>query len=1069
MKVTFINEATELERREKLVSLLTNLGVFRQPDSTVYLTFNTRKVRIMAEFFEQLPIKKLILPEIRTLRGFYDSLVNQYFPELKILLPEQKKILIQYLIDHKCDENDRSFLQSIREDLIQFDHYCSLYLLPDNEKQEIIDKALNENAGILSSFYNLVNTYLDEKGLIDYNAIPGKIDFSVLGPNLPKIKYLIFDDFYWLYPYQTKIVQQLLMMAEHVIWMDNPAVGNVGWGSVSERGIPEELAVHLQLENGRKTSNEITSIMKEKLTKEFFTDEPSLQIINCPTIKGEVKHAVHMIKYLIDQRGAHPSHIILTYLSPDYVPYIETEFGNQNIPYNLGRGIQVQHVPVMQMIIRFLGLPLSDFPVTETLSLLKHPIVRATNLTGIRFSGLELKHLEEWCNLLHIKEFNPQILQFQPEEWFADIKTIENPELALPSLWLDEGKLSADSVKIIISAINKLNQLIERYSSQKQMDKDEFLISLKEILDNISSLQSPYQDLQTIHSTNLLNSLYDEFATAVEQLEPESLSWSDWVRMFINLINNRTEPMPYPNGVRCLEKLEARGMTGDYLIVLGGNKHFLPDSIELPGLFKEALKEHIGSHSRIFSSFSEADYLIHQYIFNFRHTVISYPSRVGSEQSGLSPVLYLRLAECLSDDEKTSEEIETLLKKKYIRNMRNLATEISAYENAIIADEEKLTNKLNIDVKNKLIDQRLDRNIKNTGIYAGFVGVDKAWKGLLKKTLHTADSVRWSPTKIDMLAKCPFRFWMRYGLKIRVEETADSPMDTLLIGKIYHLALQNIFRDKDVWQELSSVSDINRLIKLFDYHFEQAIGSVKKIFSPILPYMEFMVNGMLESIRQYEIENLVRYETDRIKKTGKVPEKIETEVPVDQSVRLKSYNIPLVGRIDRIDFFDGEIRFYDYKYSGSTYGYDMKNGLYWQLILYALALEEQYREFQNLYGYIYQLKKNTNGKIGILEDSFFSDFFDNLHKHRSLIMDYLESIISVFEIYHFYPSHLDPAKAHCKHCEFKLVCKRKQFFKNELTALESPLFEASFADADLFPQQHPVKYMPGSLESEEES
>lgn len=204
--------------------------------------------------------------------------------------------------------------------------------------------------------------------------------------------------------------------------------------------------------------------------------------------------------------------------------------------------------------------------------------------------------------------------------------------------------------------------------------------------------------------------------------------------------------------------------------------------------------------------------------------------------------------------------------------------------------------------------------------------------------------VQFSVSRLEKFAKCPFSYFVQYGLKARERKVFElSPPD---LGSFIHTVLDKfstyIDEKKISWRDLDREWCREAISQIVDNTVEGTSGSIFKS-SARYKYLKDRLKKV--------IERAVWLISLHIKKGGFDPEGHEILFgekgkypPI--SIELPSgEKINLIGRIDRIDTMEREegvyVRIVDYKTGDKTFNLsDIYNGLELQLLIYLDAILE---------------------------------------------------------------------------------------------------------------------------------
>jgi len=196
-----------------------------------------------------------------------------------------------------------------------------------------------------------------------------------------------------------------------------------------------------------------------------------------------------------------------------------------------------------------------------------------------------------------------------------------------------------------------------------------------------------------------------------------------------------------------------------------------------------------------------------------------------------------------------------------------------------------------------------------------------------------------SVSKLTDFYKCPYRFYLQYGLGVKPREVAD--LNTADLGNILHAVLELYVRDMR-----------------FDETDEQTRTNAEKCFEQALAddYYRGMRNNpqLAAALEQLKTESLRMCKEVKAQLSASDFVNLETELAFGSKEKLPPVEVDygngkflLIGKIDRVDVKDGKFIVIDYK-SGAAAAHFSEKELYvghkLQLLVYLKAV-------QTFYGY----------------------------------------------------------------------------------------------------------------------
>ncbi|MBR3870809.1 MAG: PD-(D/E)XK nuclease family protein [Clostridia bacterium] len=198
-------------------------------------------------------------------------------------------------------------------------------------------------------------------------------------------------------------------------------------------------------------------------------------------------------------------------------------------------------------------------------------------------------------------------------------------------------------------------------------------------------------------------------------------------------------------------------------------------------------------------------------------------------------------------------------------------------------------------------------------------------------------SNRFSATKFETYALCPFRYFCTYGLKLG--QRKKYSIDNLEIGTFMHAVIERFVKETS---DFSSVDIEKKVKELVDDYIKESIPDfdeyperVKSVFG--------RMTGELCSF----IENLA----EDFKNSSFMPVAFELEIGKGGVAPIKMSDGSVIeGKIDRVDTYkkDGKlyVRIVDYKTGSKTLSFsELKNGISMQMFIYLFAIKQHGKDY----------------------------------------------------------------------------------------------------------------------------
>lgn len=265
--------------------------------------------------------------------------------------------------------------------------------------------------------------------------------------------------------------------------------------------------------------------------------------------------------------------------------------------------------------------------------------------------------------------------------------------------------------------------------------------------------------------------------------------------------------------------------------------------------------------------------------------------------------------------------------------------ELQSYDNDKLYD----VNLLKKDYANKLSNHKIDI-IKDDNLDK----INNNYMHDLNKKIKESTSAKLynnelliSPSSIESYAKCPFYYFMQYGIKLKVKE--KYLFDNREAGTFVHYVLENIIRNDlneitldniDLYVEKYSKNYLEDNNKICDnrtkYVIKRLSESTKNVVKSIIEEQQFS---------KYK----PRFTELKIKPN-------ETVKPFE--ISLDDKKVKITGVVDRLDSYEDENNYYyriiDYKTGEKSFRLDeVINGINLQMLIYLLAIKENSNKITN--------------------------------------------------------------------------------------------------------------------------
>ncbi|WP_406700581.1 PD-(D/E)XK nuclease family protein [Singulisphaera sp. Ch08] len=294
-----------------------------------------------------------------------------------------------------------------------------------------------------------------------------------------------------------------------------------------------------------------------------------------------------------------------------------------------------------------------------------------------------------------------------------------------------------------------------------------------------------------------------------------------------------------------------------------------------------------------------------------------------------------------------------------------------------------------------------------------------------------------SPSQLESFLFCPFQFFLRYMLKLAaVDERDELEEDYTERGSRVHHVLELL--ERMLSQEPGNRLERAEALLLRERNSQPKFGSEID-----LGIDEIEQRRLIRTIRRY-VRQHDAYESLNSSGTP-IPHLFEVVFGLEES-DVESYpslvlgteadTVRLQGKIDRIDLVSGTefpaYRVIDYKSGTCPSKKDVKNAIYLQLPLYALAVERIVLKHA-------EARLSDVGYWGLAADGFKPIMLKNWDNDREALEKYVTDVVGQLRKGRFV---VDSCKDDCiQRCEYGSVCRIRQARSARKVREEEPSLE----------------------------
>ena len=320
-------------------------------------------------------------------------------------------------------------------------------------------------------------------------------------------------------------------------------------------------------------------------------------------------------------------------------------------------------------------------------------------------------------------------------------------------------------------------------------------------------------------------------------------------------------------------------------------------------------------------------------------------------------------------------------------------------------------------------------------------------------------------TEIETYSKCPYRYFVNFGIKPYYDENYD--VDARELGSIVHTSLEDVSRlikDEDI-EKITS----EQLDELIIENFNTSVDNYLDMTRKNDPRNRFILNNIIKNTKNNSRELI-----NQLKKGEFKVSDVEVDFGYNKENDLPGVYVDdknyLRGRIDRIDKANNYLRIIDYKTGKKVFKIvNILNGLDLQLLVYMMSasslsdtitpigsfympLSDELEKMKDTYEKsniekIYEDKFKMNGLVVKVNEEVFKlidkENFDSKNigvidiKNTDILTKEEEQVVNNFakELISKYikeikigniklnPIRYNESQNECQYCDFKGICK----------------------------------------------
>lgn len=777
-------------------------------------------------------------------------------------------------------------------------------------------------------------------------------------------------------------------------------------------------------------NSEFHRLIKENLfNQKLSTQIPTNNIYKFVglNIRDEVETIAKIIKWKITQNPELNLNQICIAIKgiQKYSNLIREIFHKYGIPVNVTDRFYLKNSLPVISIIRLLDLIRKDYFYEDLFFVLRS--------SYLDFSDIDVQNLRDTLELIKITRGKDRIN-----------KAIENRISYLNTIPQDEYPQRENELEKLNKAkddFSKFFNLLEPFENKQT--PSEFIFNLRNLIQQLHVYEKIFEaklDLNNelnivsyskdVRSLKLFDAILDELNYTFEKLNQQNQRFS--FNQFFDFITtavfgsrfNIKERWGY--GVLVTSPDEIRGLSFKILFLPGMENGIFPAPYT-PLIFLE--EKYIRNERE---KLLEDRYLFYQTLNAFEDELyLSYPKQ-DEKKENIPSDFIVELAEVCNVQDFDKTEIDKIIftqselfKKYSISDLLKFEFEADSLKERIRKVSETIQNMIN----------RVNNNIDGEGKEFCAIITDE---NLLKNLYSDLNGKTFSITELETYAKCPFKYFLNYILKIKTEEEIEEDIQKREFGLILHQILYRFFHklrseNRNLYNELQTN---------FESLSEEILEIARQIldgyqrFNPFFFLTEeiFLGSQYSKSILQQFLE----FEKERFEKSKIKFAPFEFEKSIRQNFSVDEEEFILSGKIDRIDVDEesNSFKVIDYKTGGIPEKKDHEDLLAFQLPLYMLLVERYFQSINpEIKIYDAEFLKIPSRKSSDIESkSLLNNYLSNstdLHKELQKILQHISELIQKIKKGKFHLTTIkDYEKRVCRFCDYQSICRINVIMKN---------------------------------------
>lgn len=878
-------------------------------------------------------------------------------PDKKNLEELGKLMLIRKIIYELSDKllyfnksaDKQGFIDSINKTISEFYRYE----ITPHEISLSIEKLKNDDV-LYSKLSDIHLIYKTFKDYISQNFISDDETLDLLAEKIPKSNFfenteIWIDGFNGFTPQEFSVLKELLKKAEKItisLCINNNSISYQeiknydpffeikasinklsSIASETKTKIPKPIFLK---ENLRYKNNKELLFLSENFLKytkkEFSAPMNNIEIINCKNYYNELEMTAVKIFELIYNNNYKYSDIAVILCSDSYENPLKSIFGKYKIPYFIDNKKGMDGHPLTEFILSVFEMLSSNMAYEPIFRFLK------TGLTEI--DSDEISILENYVLAYGIRG-----KKWFYEHWdygFDNNKNFcENDINYIKDCFTE---IIGDFIKFLKSkpkhTVKDISMQLIKFLSKNKIEKV--------LMDWVNSAKenNPLTASEHIQVWNMIMNITQK---SVEIFGDREVTPKEYAKIINSAISNSTIGLLPPTQDELIVGTLKRTRTPNIkaLFLLGVNDGIIPSFNDEDTIFNDSEKELLAANGMELSPISLKSAVREQFdiyrIFSKAENklFLSYPTGGLDGKPKRPSSILAKIKKLFPTLEEYSFEPENQITLP-IPTFENLVRHLNDYANGTMLDESY--KDIYIWFKNS---KTFSKYLKMTESFLFSKRKENYISRKVVKKLY-GNEIRSSVSKLEDFSKCPYMFFVKYGLKAKERKIYELTSPDL--GIIFHTTIEkfsNELENKNKnWRNMSTEeinSSIDKIVDEISETQNNAIllssGKYKHMVQNIKRVTKRSINVLAEHIKCGDFEPL-GYEIGFGAKEKLPP------VVIDLKDGMK---LILTGKIDRIDIYNSNnntyVKIIDYKTYKTSYNLTyVYYGLQLQLLTYLDAV-----------------------------------------------------------------------------------------------------------------------------------